>query len=78
MVEWRGARKRPVMIEYREVEPVVSFFDTRTGSVVKGEIIETREGTLYARCGLDFIIKGTHDEVYPIEKVIFFETFDVL
>lgn len=65
MTKWKKARKRPVMIEFREVEGAV-------------ETIKTREGTLKAYSGEDFIIKGVKGEVYPIKKEIFHETYEVI
>jgi len=62
---WRKARKKPVIVEFREV---------------KGEVekIETREGVLYAFPEVDFIIRGVDGEIYPIKKEIFFKTYEVI
>lgn len=65
MTKWKKARKRPIWIEYREVE----------GDV---ETIKTREGTLKAYAGQDFIIKGVKGELYPINKGVFWETYEVI
>jgi len=65
MAEWRKARKRPVVVEFREV----------TGA---REIIETREGKLTAIRGHDFIIRGVEGEEYPITKRTFRRTYNVL
>lgn len=59
---WNKARKKPVVIEYREPNG--------------REQIETREGTLYAVEGEDYVIRGVEGEVYPIAKEIFEETYD--
>jgi len=59
--DWKTARKKPVEIEYREVDGE--------------ETIETREGTLKAGDG-DYIIRGIEDEVYPIDQDIFEETYE--
>jgi len=72
--EWSKARKKPVEIEFREVEPREEFFDSRTRQIVRGETIRTREGTLKARCGLDLILRGVERELYPIDRQIFDET----
>lgn len=39
--------------------------------------ISTLEGYMFARNG-DYIIKGVHGELYPIQKEIFEETYEVL
>ena len=64
-MEWKRARKRPVVIEYREV----------IGDV---EEIHTREGVLKGYKDLDYIIKGVEGELYPIKKEIFMGTYEVL
>ena len=73
MTEWKKARKKPIVIEYREAEGLMLLKDNKWG-----ECIETREGTLYAYEGEDFIIKGVKGEIYPINKRIFKETYEVL
>jgi len=65
MVEWRKCRKKPIVVEFREVQG-------------EKEEIETREGTLTAYRGKDFIIRGLRGEVYPIGKDIFAKSYDVL
>ncbi len=68
---WGKARKKPIVIEFREAE--ANFFTT-----VPAEKIDTREGALYGYPGKDFIIKGVRGEIYPIGKDIFKETYDVV
>lgn len=65
MVEWRKARKKPVEVEFREVN----------GDV---EIIHTLEGDLEAHRSKSFIIRGVEGEIYPIDKEIFRKTYDIL
>jgi len=62
---WKKARKKPVVVEFREVE----------GSF---ETIITKEGTLTAVGGRDYIIRGVGGEVYPIDKEIFRKTYEVI
>lgn len=64
-VVWRKARKKPVIIEFREV---------------KGEVekIKTREEVLLATPEEDFIIRGVEGEIYPIKKEIFYKTYEVI
>jgi len=64
-VVWRKARKKPVIVEFREV---------------KGEVekIWTREGMIYAFPETDFIIRGVEGEVYPIKKEIFYKTYEII
>ena len=68
---WGKARKKPIVIEFREVDP--NFFTS-----VPAEKIDTREGVLYGYPDKDFIIKGVRGEIYPIGKDIFYETYDVV
>jgi hypothetical protein len=70
---WKKARKKPVVIEFREVKP-----NTRTGGFNKVEEIKTLEGTLIAIPNKDFVIRGVRGELYPIKKNIFYETYDVI
>lgn len=63
-VEWKKAKKKPIIIDYREVNGEV-------------EIIRTREGKIEGYKGKDFIIKGVDGELYPIKKNIFYKTYDI-
>ena len=65
---WGKARKKPVMVEFREVQPQT------TGGA---EYIQTREGTICGYVDKDFIIRGVEGELYPIKKDIFYKTYDV-
>ena len=62
---WRKARKKPVVIKFREVKG-------------EKEAIQTREGVLLAYKGQDYVIRGIKGELYPISKEIFRETYEVL
>lgn len=64
-MKWKKARKKPIIIQFREIEPNE-----------KG--VETLEG--YKPCHKDthFIIKGIQGELYPIWKDIFYKTYDLL
>jgi len=77
-VVWRKARKKPVIVEFREVEPKECFVNIETRQCLFGEKIETEEGTLYAICERDFIIRGIEGEIYPIKKEIFYKTYEVI
>lgn len=59
---WRECRKKPITVHYREPNAGI-------------ETIETREGTLVAGYGRDYIIMGIEGEVYPINKKIFEKTY---
>jgi len=83
--QWKKARKKPVVIEYREVEPKQKVVNIETGEQiilkgepVFGEEILTREGTLLAICGVDYVIRGIEGELYPIKKEIFDKTYDAV
>jgi hypothetical protein len=66
---WKKARKKPVVVLFREV-------------ISKQEQIETleskgHEGILTAHAEQDFIIRGVNGEEYPIKKDIFYKTYEV-
>jgi len=67
---WGKARKRPVIIEFRQPIPNVR------GS--SAEVIDTREGQIIGHKNADYIIKGVKGELYPISIEIFNETYDVI
>lgn len=62
---WQRAKKKPVIVSYREVE-------------APREMIHTREGTLWAYTGMDYIIRGVDGEEYPINKRIFEMSYEVV
>jgi len=61
---WRKARKKSIVVEFREVDGI--------------EQIETREGVLIAKQNEDYIIRGVDGEIYPIKKSIFYRTYEVI
>jgi hypothetical protein len=65
MSVWKKARKKPIIVEFREV-------------VRPYELIETLEGTLAADPEKDYIIKGVNGEIYPIKKTIFSLSYEVI
>ena len=78
-MKWKKARKKPVVIEFRETEAKTLIRRKMPERIeVWGEIIETLEGIHEAHVGKDFIIKGVRGETYPIKKDIFFETYEVI
>ena len=64
-MKFRRCVKRPIEVEFREVKPDE-----------KG--VETLEG--YKPCSPEkhFIIRGVKGELYPIEKEIFYQTYDIV
>jgi hypothetical protein len=74
---WKFAKKKPIVIMFREPIPETKFFDPDQKKSVNAEKIETKEGILYAVCGRDYVIKGIQGELYPIDKNIFAETYEV-
>lgn len=60
---WKPCTKKPIQVEYREVQG-------------EKELIETREGILFAYAGKDYIIRGVKGEIYPISKEIFEQTYE--
>jgi len=76
-MEWKKARHKPEVIEFREAKPIIKKLIR--GEWVEGEEVNTLRGTSsFARAGRDYIIKGTHGEVYPIKKEIFKDLYEVL
>ena len=74
---WGTARKKPVLVDYREPETNgYAVPDVNKGGI-KVEWINTLKGRLYAMPGRDYIIRGVKGEIYPIRKDIFEETYDV-
>ena len=80
MEKWGIARKKPVEIEFREVNPTDAVVDQLTGEVFEDgvEIINTLNGKVIARPQNDYIAKGSNGELYPINKGIFAKTYDVV
>lgn len=74
MSKWRKARKKPVVVEFREVEPNTALWSPKRIR----ETIKTREGILCGYPDKDYIIKGVDGEIYPIKKEIFAKTYEVL
>jgi len=72
-MKWRKARKKPVVVEFREPIP---NFKHRDG--VESEEIQTPEGPLYAVPGKHYVIRGVKGELYPIKKEVFEETYEVI
>jgi len=62
---WRKARKKAIIVEFRE-------------PIFEVEEIKTKEGLLVARKGEDFIIKGIEGELYPIKKKIFYKIYEII
>ena len=73
-MKWGKARKKPIVVEFREVIP------NRQGRFGSGpyEEVETLEGYKDAIPGFHYIIKGIKGELYPIQKEIFDETYEVI
>lgn len=81
MSEWKKARKKPIMVEYRVPEPAGHYIirhDGLTSWTVPAEQVITREGVLYAFPGEDYVIRGVEGELYPIKKEIFYKTYEVI
>jgi hypothetical protein len=78
MSEWKKARKKPVVIEFREVNPKLNSCKCSICIETPCEQIDTKEGILMAVPKRDFIIKGVDGELYPIDKKIFVKTYEVI
>lgn len=64
-MKWKKAKKKPITIHFREVDG-------------EQEEIHTKEGVLIAKKDRDFIIRGIEGELYPINKEIFYKTYNML
>ena len=76
MTKWRRARSKPIVVEFREVEP--NWEVTEKDAMHETERIQTGEGALYGYPGEDYIIRGVRGEIYPIKKDVFAEMYDVI
>ena len=82
-MKWRKARKKPIIVEFREVESKILLRRKRDITGLKeeifGELVDTgHEGSIvYAYPDVDFIIRDKEGE-YPIKKELFYETYEVL
>ena len=63
--QWGKAQKKPIIVKWREVS-------------ADGEIIDTLEGQLKANSTEHYIIHGVEGEEYPIDKRIFYKTYDIV
>jgi hypothetical protein len=76
------ARKRPIVIEawiIDKAEQVPDWAKKKCYRAVNsGEIfIETLEGTMKGKEG-DYLLKGVNDEIYPCDKKVFEDSYDVI
>lgn len=69
--EWRSARKKPVVIEYRG-----PYYDTDTIETIEGDF-EVDEEYIEEHGGY-VIIRGVEGEVYPCGIDIFRETYEMV
>jgi len=77
MSEWKKCRKKPIVVQFREVEEKeVAYVTDGIPRQVWGEWTTTREGKLFAVAHVDLIIKGVDGETYPIKKNIFEKTYE--
>lgn len=77
MNEWKKARKKSVIIDFREAK-FEGNVEVNPNTWIAVEVIHTREGILYAYVGYDYVIKGIEGELYPIDKEIFKKTYEVI
>jgi hypothetical protein len=90
MTEWKKARKKPIVVKFREMVPnfpscllqntdafLRNLFTYRNESSLDCERVVTKNGVVLALTD-DFIIRGVEGEVYPIKKDIFYKTYEVV
>ncbi len=78
MTVWRKARRKPLLFEFREAEAKEPVASNLVPNDTYGEVVKTKEGSLIARAGKDYIMRGADGEVWPINKRIFAKTSDIL
>ena len=68
--QWRKARKKPVVVEFREVNP--PFEEMMT--------LETKDSQhkFIAYPETDYIIRGVEGEIYACKKEIFWKTYELV
>ena len=71
---WGKAKRKPVELLYREVQPNAFDPDERH---MPFERVETLEGVLWAYPDLDYIMQGIEGELYPIKKSVFEALYEV-
>lgn len=76
------ARKRPMIIEAWIIdssEKVPEWAKNKCYRSVNGTeiFIETLEGTMKGNEG-DYLLKGINDEIYPCNKKVFEESYDIV
>lgn len=65
MLKWRKARKKPVVVEFREVKG-------------EFEIVETLHGLVKANKLSDYIVKTIQGDIYPCDKLLFHMIHEVI
>lgn len=76
--QWQKARKKPIIVEFREAQPLLTCASTQLDHSEKFETVQTKNGRVIAVAGKDYVVRGVEGELYPINKGIFAETYDVL
>lgn len=76
-LEYHWAKKKPIEVQVREVQPVCCNNNNPQPGVF-GEYITTIEGNTLWVDQTNYIIKGTHGEIYPCKKDIFHETYELI
>lgn len=76
-LEYQLAKKKPIVVQVRNVQPVTCNHENPQPFVF-GEYITTIEGNTIWVDQTNYIIKGTHGEIYPCKKDIFHETYELL
>lgn len=63
--KWKKARKKPVIVEFREVQG-------------EQELVETLHGLTKANHESDYIVKTIRGDLYPCDKLLFHKMHEVL
>ncbi|MGD6773360.1 hypothetical protein [Staphylococcus simulans] len=81
------AVKKPVEIEYIQFKNMVNAGEIERWTNLKARyddsngkdliFIDTLEGTMKAEIN-DYIVKGIHEEFYPVKPKVFEKTYDIL
>jgi hypothetical protein len=92
MKEWKKARHKPTVINYRETNPIyqhvphdvwiracknnISDDKNPTERMLEVEKLDNPSGILYAFPELDYVIKGVEGKLYPIKKEVFERVYE--
>jgi len=76
--KWEKARKRPEVVEFREVVPNREVVDMIKGTTKRIEVIITPRGKIQGSQGKDFVVRDNQGELQILSKNHFYKTYEVI